>query len=318
MNEKLKSYLSLGVKVLISVSLVSFLLWQQDVDQIKAALAGFQYSYLILALCFMFLGTAISALRWQTILKTSNYHVPFLFLYGLYIKGYLYNNFLPTQMGGDVYKALILGRKIDDKSTALFSVFIDRFSGLLVLLFLTIVGFFIDIRRENSLLVKVVELLNLPISTEVFLYTILICTIGGLVLYLPILRLVDKWIGHKISFVSKFLKASDLIFKDKEKGSLILAYSLVVQAISFTATYIIFLGLDIKLRLMDTLIYMPITSLSALVPSLNGFGTQDATFSFLFSNAGVTEEIAFTASIIMHMARLILSLLGGGLVLFGI
>lgn len=299
MNEKMKSYLSLGVKVLISVSLISFLLWKQDLDLIKKASADFNYWYLVLALCFMFLGTAISALRWQTILKTSNYHVSFLFLYGLYIKGYLYNNFLPTQMGGDVYKALVLGKKIDDKSTALFSVFIDRFSGLLVLLALGIVGI--------SFIYGTLGLITA--------FVILIC---GLFLYMPILKLVNKFIGHKVSFISKFMKASELMFKDRSRGVLILVYSLAVQAVSFTSTYIIFLGLNVKLKLLDVLTYMPIASLSGLIPSFNGFGTQDAVFAFLFSNAGVTKEISITASIIMHVARLILSLFGGVLVLFGI
>ena len=299
MKEKLKSYLSLALKILISATLVFYLLYSQDLGAIKDSLAKFNYGFLILSLALMALGTAVSALRWQTILKTSDYNVSFGFLYSLYVKGYLYNNFLPTQMGGDVYKALMLGRKIDDKSTALFSVFMDRFSGLIVLLSLGIVGISI-IYGLNGLIIALLVL------------------IVGLFLYMPILKTVNKILGHKIKLINKFLTASDLLLKNKEQGFLILAYSLLVQAISFTSTYFIFYGLNVRLRLTDVLTYMPITSLSALIPSFNGIGTQDTIYAVLFNNVGVTEEIAVTASIIMHITRLIFSLIGGVLILFGI
>lgn len=299
MKEKIKSYLSLAVKILISAVLVSYLLYSQDVGAIKNSLAKFNYIFLLLSLGLMFLGTAVSSLRWQEILRTSNYEVSLGFLYSLYIKGYLYNNFLPTQMGGDVYKALMLGRKIDDKSTALFSVFMDRFSGLIVLLVLGIVG--ISIIYGSTGLILALAVLT-----------------AGLFLYMPVLKTVDKFVGHKIKFINKFLTASDLMFKNKEKGILILAYSLLIQAISFASTYFIFMGLGVRLKLVDVLTYMPITSLSSLIPSFNGIGTQDTVYAVLFSNAGVTEEIAVTASIIMHITRLILSLFGGVLVLFGV
>src|SRR3989344_7048166 len=140
MKEKLKSYLSLAVKILISAALVSYLLYKQDVGAIKNSLAEFDYIYLAFAFVLSLLGTLVSSMRWHAILSTSNYNVGVGFLYSLYIKGYLYNNFLPTQMGGDVYKAVFLGKKIKDHSTAVFSVFMDRFSGLIVLLVLGIVG----------------------------------------------------------------------------------------------------------------------------------------------------------------------------------
>ena len=298
MKEKLKSYLSIAVKILISAALVSYLLYKQDVGAIKNSLAEFDYIYLAFAFVLSLLGTLVSSMRWHAILSTSNYNVGVGFLYSLYIKGYLYNNFLPTQMGGDVYKAVFLGKKIKDHSTAVFSVFMDRFSGLIVLLVLGIVGISI-------------------IYDTVGLILALIVLIVGTFLYMPVLKLVNKLLGHKIGFIKKFLTASELMFKNKSKGFLILSYSLLIQIISFSATYLVFLGLNVKLKLIDVLTYMPITSLSALIPSFNGIGTQDTVYAVLFSNAGVTEELAVTASIIIHIVRLSMSLLGGVLILFG-
>ena len=298
MNHKLKPYFNLAIKFSISALLIGYLLYTQDVSSIINSLSHFKYSLLVPVLFLMFLGTFVSALRWQKILATSNYTVSVWLLYSLYIKGYLYSNFLPTQMGGDVYKALILGRKIQDNSTAVFSVFMDRFSGLVVLLALGIVGIS-------------------SIYGTAGLILALIVLSAGLFLYLPILKFIDNYIGHKISFIRKFLNASDLLFNNKKEAVLIIGYSLLIQIISFSAAYLIFTGLNITLSLKDIFMYMPIASLSSLIPSFNGFGTQEAVYALLFSNAGVTNETAITASIIMHFCRLVLSITGGILILFG-
>ncbi len=295
----MNKHFSLFVKVLISVSLISYLIYSQDIASIREGLASFSIIFLIFAVCIQLLGTLFSAYRWQLILKTSDVNVSTRYLYILYLKGYFYNNFLPTQMGGDVYKSISLGKKIDDQSTSLFSVFMDRFGGLLILLCVGLIG-------VSSLF-----------GTSGLITALLILFVSTLA-YFPILELSDKYLGKKIKLISKFKKASSLFMTNRKSAVKVLLYSLLIQLCSFAGLYIIFIGFGIFLQMWDVIAFMPIASLSSLIPSFNGLGAQETVYAFLFSNAGVTVGISIAASIIMHLMRIIMSFFGGILILFGI
>lgn len=291
----MKKYAKTLLRILISTVLIAYLVQTQDFGKIFSNISNFSPIFLILSLLLLLFGTYISSLRWKTILKTSKIDVNVWFLYTLYLKGYFYNNFLPTQMGGDVYKSVSLGNKIKDQSVSLFSVFMDRFSGLVLLLVVGLLG----IGSLYGFLGVLVSLGMLVI---------------GLALYFPVLNIFAK----KIKFLRKFKEASELFIKDKQNGSLVLFYSLLVQIISFTTVYSLFVGLGVWLPLNAVIAFMPIASLSLLIPSFNGFGTQELVYSFLFANVGVTAAVSITASILNHAVRLTISLIAGVLILFDI
>jgi glycosyltransferase 2 family protein len=290
----LKKYSKIGIRVLISVLLIYFLIRTQDVAAIKSSIISFDKRYLLIGLMLQFIGVLVSSFRWREILLTSGVKVPVKQLYALYIKGYFYNNFLPTQLGGDAYKSIALGTSIKDQPTALFSVFMDRFGGLIILLVLALFG-----------IGSLYGLVGVGAA-------LLLLIVGGL-MYFPLLKIASK----KVKFLKKFKEASDLFMKNKKKAFLVLFYSFLVQVISFSGVYILFLGLDVSLPLWSVVAFMPITSLSLLIPSFNGFGTQETVYSFLFKGAGVTEPLSITVSIMLHVLRLTLSLIGGLLILLG-
>lgn len=277
------------LRVLISLSLLVFLVLTQDIEAIKGVIVSVNFSYMLLALVFLVCGTYVSSLRWLTILISSGVkNVKIWELFSLYFQGYFYNNFLPTQMGGDVYKSVNLGNMIKDQAISLFSVFMDRFSGLIVLLVIGLIGIsslygYIGVALASGLLIV------------------------GLVLYFPVLNVVAK----KVKFLNKFKVASELFVKDKKNGAKVLFYSLIVQLISFSTIYVLFIGAGIKLPVWSVFSYMPIASLSLLIPSFNGFGTQETVYAFLFRGAGVTASLSITVSLMMHVVRLMMSLIGG-------
>ena len=291
----MKKYFKILLRVGISSALIIFLLSTQDFSKIKDSLLSFNFIFVVIALLSLLAGTYISSIRWKPILKASNINVSEWFLFALYIKGYFYNNFLPTQMGGDVYKSVALGNKIKDQSTALFSVFMDRFGGLVVLLILALFG-----------IGSLYGLLGVFASLGLL--------IVGLMLYFPVLKIAAK----KVKFLKKFEDASKLFISDKQNGFLVLTYSLLVQIFSFFTTYTLFLGLGTVLPLGKVFAFLPIAALSSLIPSFNGYGTQETVYAYLFATAGVTATLSITASIMNHIVRLIMSLVGGLLIFFNI
>ena len=198
-------------------------------------------------------------------------------------------------MGGDVYRAVVLGGKIKDQSLSLFSVFLDRFGGLLVLLVFSLFG-----------ISSMFGFKGIAIGIAIFVI--------GLFLYFPVLN----FFSAKIKFLVKFKEASELFVRNKKKAFLVIFYSFIVQILSFAITYVLFLGVNINLPLWSVIAYMPLTSLSLLIPSMNGIGTQETVYAFLFKGAGVTEPLSITASIMTHLVRVVMSLVGGFFILTGV
>jgi len=164
----------------------------------------------------------------------------------------------------------------------------DRFSGLIVLLLIGLFG----IASMQGIIGVVLAIGLLTV---------------GLIAYFPVLN----FLSPKIKFLKKFKTASEMFIKDKKGGLKVLGYSVLVQLISFTTTYVLFLGIGIILPLWTVFVYMPIASLSLLIPSFNGFGTQETVYAFLFSGVGVTPEVSITVSLMLHSVRLIMSIIGG-------
>lgn len=291
----MKRQLNFLLKTSVSIALIGYLIYSQDFKGVKDAISSFNPVFFFIALGLSILGIYVSSLRWQVILHTSGKHVSLKELAYLYTKGYFYNNFLPTQMGGDFYKAVSLGKKINNQPLALFSVFMDRFGGLIVLLIMALFG------------------ISTIYGTTGVLAALVILIIG-LVFYYPVLNLSAK----KVHFLRNFKEASDVFIKDKKRGLIVISLSFLIQIVSFLMVYILFLGLGINLSLESIFLNLPLASLSSLIPSFNGIGTQDTIYAFLFKNFGITAALSITVSLMIHAVRLLLSIVGGILILFGV
>lgn len=294
MKALVKKYAKLSLRVGISVVLIAWLISKQDFTKIIEYIRNYNPIYFLVALLFLAFGTYMSSTRWRFILLTSKKDVPTRNLFLLYVKGYFYNNFLPTQMGGDLYKSISLGKQINDQSISFFSVFMDRFGGLVILLTMSLFG-----------IASLKGIQGVIIGLVVFVL--------GLLLYFPVLKIFAK----RIKVFKKFLEASEMLVSHKKYAFLIILFSIFVQLCSFGMAYVLFVGFGVILPLSSVIAYMPLTSLSILIPSFNGFGTQELVYSSLFSTVGVTAELSIAVSVLIHAIRLLMSLLGGVLILTG-
>jgi hypothetical protein len=85
-------------------------------------------------------GQAISTLKWRILLAPVDLSTPYLRLLGFYFTGMFFNLFLPTIVGGDAVKALLLARETGAPARATMSVFMERNTGLCALLLIALVA----------------------------------------------------------------------------------------------------------------------------------------------------------------------------------
>ena len=89
------------LKVVVSIGLLIFIFNTIDMQAFVAVIRRANPWWLLAALAIMILGVFIRAFRWQILLNAINVPVPLGQLTAIYFIGFLFNNLLPSGLGGD-------------------------------------------------------------------------------------------------------------------------------------------------------------------------------------------------------------------------
>lgn len=288
----LKSFIKKYARVIISVTLIVILIYKFDFTEALSILSKSNLIWVLAILISMSFNVLLSSWRLKYILGIFYLDKSIWYLSKLYLVGNFYNNFLPTQMGGDVYKAYRLSKDLQKSGEGTFTVFMDRFSGLVILLVVSFIGFFIQFGIKGIALGLVISIIG------IFSYSFIL-----------------KFFAKKISLISKFKKANDMFLKNKSSAVQVFLTAIGVQVFAISAQLFAFYALGVDIPILDALLYLPIITLLGLIPSINGLGIQDSGYIFFFGTIGIIEEQAFAASILYHVLRFGFSLIGGLLIL---
>jgi glycosyltransferase 2 family protein len=128
------------LKWLISAALLAVLAWFTDWDQVRASFARLRPDLWLAALGLFLLTQLVSGQRWRLLARPLGFTQSARQFTAYVFIGMFTNLLLPTSVGGDVVKALYLDAGSRRKVPALLSVFVDRLTGLLVLLLLACVA----------------------------------------------------------------------------------------------------------------------------------------------------------------------------------
>lgn len=295
------------LKVAISVLLITFLLNQIGLGQTLEVLARANFYYLVAALTLFMLTVAIRAYRWQVLLTALEVKVPLSELTALYFVGFLFNNVLPSGFGGDAVRMYELSRYSRRGTEAVNTVLVDRFTGLIVLQAIALVGLAFGYRLVSSGVVVVTVLL-----------------FGGslAVVWLLLSRGVAEFVGRR-------LKAFTFLAESKQAGQLkrlyeslhaypaqaiwkALAVSFVFNISLIAVNYLIALALGVDISIWYFLVFVPLTSIILMIPiSLNGLGVREVGYVTLFAQAGVPDSVAFSMSLLVYALAVLAGLVGG-------
>ncbi|OQW96269.1 MAG: hypothetical protein BWK77_05565 [Verrucomicrobia bacterium A1] len=75
-----------------------------------------------------------SCAKWKLLLDAQGCRVPFPFLIRVYLIGYYFSNLLPSMVGGDIVRLYYAGKRVGSHGHAAASIFLERFTGVLLLL----------------------------------------------------------------------------------------------------------------------------------------------------------------------------------------
>lgn len=287
MKEKLKTIL----KIAVSLALVLYLVLAKiDKNELIRNFKLLDWRFIPLIFLLIIAHYVVSSFRWKSLLVHEEAkNVSPLYLFYLYFTGAFFNNFMPTSVGGDVYKMYKLSKKINNPAIGFSSVFTERFTGIIML--------------------ALIALLSLSKNLKFGVVILVLWLLMGIYLGLYVLKLLSN---TKLKFFKKIYDAL-LIYKTHPKVLVIAMFSsIIVQVLSILTQYFTFVAIGVKLPIFYAFLAFPVITLAGFfIPSLNGYGVQDALYMSMFSLVGVPTETAFSASIIYHLSRLGVSLIGG-------
>ena len=310
---KMKKYGNLIVKILVSGLLFYLIFSRIDKTVLLENIKLLDMKFVPLIVGLLIANYVVSSFRWKSLLiHKKSEGVSVKYLTSLYFIGSFFNNFMPTSMGGDVYKVYALGKKIKSTADAFAATFMERFTGVVVLVLISYFG-----------LLKTLDFWLLQLPKNVTDNTFLLFSFKFFLFFgfwiLSILGMLSlKFFSTKVTILKK-LHDSFLVYRGEYKILFWAIFtSFIVQLIAIFTQYFIFSALGVPLTIGPALFVFPLITLAGFfIPSLNGLGVQDTLYMQFFSLVGVSAELALSASVLYHLFRLGVSLIGGVLYALG-
>ena len=300
------------LKTIVTFVLILLLFYMVDWRESLRIIKGISIPMVFALLGIGFFMIAISCLKWQIFLRARNIHVPLYHLILLYLAGYFFNNFLPSNVGGDLARGMILGKQIKNASDSFSSVFLERFTGLLGLLILACIVFAFNM-----------ELIHEP-SVGIFLLIFLISFV--LIAFLLLSERSRKIFTFILDIFPfrlvkhKLAKMLDIIYYFRHRPKVLtqaMLISFIFHFLTVINTLVVCLALKIPVRILDLATIVPIILIITVLPiSLNGIGIWEGAFVYFFSIIGVDSSAALSIALVLRAKNLILSLTGGLSLLF--
>ncbi len=302
------------VKIVVSVGLLYVLLTRVDISRLWAIARTASVPWLAGAIGLYFLMVVVSAWRWGLLLRAQHIGAHLGALLQSYLVATFFNNFLPSNIGGDVIRIRDTAPAAGSKTLAATVVLVDRGIGLLGLVFVAALGASLTARTSPTVgplgpgLLWAVLIAGVAVAAPVLL---LPHGVGRLLA--PLKALHQEWVETRIERLVGALAR----FREKP-AAIALGFlgAIVVQAILVLFYAAIARSIQVPIPMSHLAILIPLSFIVQMAPvSVNGFGVREATFSFYFARLGLPLESALALSFLGAALVMLFSASGGGVML---
>lgn len=285
-------------KIFISVAIIAFILHKLDIATLWHSISNANLGLILAALLMQILSQTVAAYRWYLIMDILKFKHPFSFYFKSYFKGSLFNQVLPTSIGGDAYRIAEVSTNGGLVKEAFYGVFIDRIVGLVGLLLL-------------NLSANLIEPNLLPNDVFITINTIILLALAGL---LVLLTLHKFPILERYSITRLFFELSHrfrFIYKTPKRIGQQLGLSVLIHLLSLLALFGIGHSVGINEPLVTYLVLIPPAILLTILPiSFAGWGVREGALIGLFLMIGIDKNLVAAMSLIYGVILIIAALPG--------
>jgi len=299
----MKKIVMLVVVSLITVLALVYALWDVDFHELGRLLAGGDYRVVFPILLLIVLFYWIKAIRWSLILRPIGKYTRSEVTPSMVI-GFAGNNLLPAHLG-ELIRLVIFSRKFSQPvSSVATTLLVERILDLAAILAWYAVGMAVIGKPPESLEIGAGIIMLL---TAGFFLTVAVILYKPNLVYVLGDRLGALLPGSAATKLSDILRNIILAFSSLRSPSLaimMVVWSLVKWGVMAVIIWLSLLAYDAHVAPAITLILMAILAFAAAVPNAPGYiGALQAAYVFTLRPFGISEEIAFAASVLFLVCQ---------------
>jgi hypothetical protein len=294
-----------AVRLLLTGILVALLLATIDLEQLQAVLVGADLVWLGWGMLLAVLSILCAAWRWHILLAVAD--LPFRVTARVTIISTFFSLFLPSSIGGDVMKVVLLTPAVGEHEHLISSVLVDRLVGLGATVVVGLVAALLlpDVWGNSGLIVALAGIaLGFGLAVGFLLSRRLTDRLG---------RMVPGFLARR--FGAKTASVREAIYAFRQRPTLLwyaAALSLLRQLLICALAYCAGIAFHLSLGIEAYLAIIPLSvAITTLPLSINGIGLQDNALVLLFGLLGVNAVQSLSVSLFLHAQSNLIGLVGG-------
>ncbi|HZP47920.1 MAG TPA: lysylphosphatidylglycerol synthase transmembrane domain-containing protein [Vicinamibacterales bacterium] len=299
----------LALKISVSIVLLAFLFSRIDAARLWNSAKHASPAWLAAALALYCINVAASLWRWHVLLEAQEVRVPATTLIGSYLVALFFNNFLPSNIGGDFFRIADTAKYTKSKTVATTVILADRVMGVIALVLIAAIG----ATAAGALHPAAVPIwpawlwVGFFVGAAASAPAVLVPDGFGRLLR-PLSVIHPEWVGGRIDNLTQILSR---FRRHPVRLAQCFGAAIFVQATMVVFYYGVIIALGATIRFADLAVIVPISFVVQMLPiSVSGFGVREATFSLYFARIGQPVEGAILMSLVGQALIMIFSLSG--------
>jgi uncharacterized protein (TIRG00374 family) len=297
-----------SLAVIAITGLLLFLVFRKvGLEELAATLRQADMTWVVISFLLIPVINLVNVMKWNTLLRSQGIEVPLLYQFKLYFIGYFFNNFLPTNVGGDVVRIYELGNRTKDPAGAAAAVFMERLTGFVVLFVFAFIALALQPTMAEDPWLKVATVMVAAMFVAVI----------WLILDPRILDLIDRTIHFKMvqKYTAKFRKFHNSVQAYQNRpGTLALAmfWSVIFYFMAVLNTYASAMAFYQPIPFWGIAAITPIIGVVSVLPlTFNSVGIQEWAYVLLFSWLGLPPSVGLSTILLIRAKILFVATIGG-------
>jgi uncharacterized protein (TIRG00374 family) len=297
----------LVLKILLSFLLFAYVVAKVSPRNVWGTMRAADPTLLALAAGLFLVSSLIGSWLWARLLRAQGVVIPYPKAASYYFVGLFFNNFLPSNIGGDIARISDASKHAEHVSPVFSATLMDRLIGVVA------IGFLAAVTSVAAL-----DRLHLHAIYGAILAVFLIAAFFfASIFHRGILQAFERpfrALGARRVEAAITRLMDDLHGFRNQGGALAQAFvaSTLVQVSRIYVHALVGLALGVRISIAYYFLFVPVlAALISLPISLNGLGVREGASVVLFQMAGLTREQAFSIPFLTYVVSVLISLLGG-------
>ena len=297
----------IALKIVLSFALFGYVVAKVSPKGLWETLKPADPGLLAGAAAIFLFSNLVGSWLWARLLRAQGVPIPYAKAASYYFVGLFFNNFLPSNIGGDIVRISDARKHAEHVSPVFSATLMDRLIGVLAIGFVAVLASVTVLDRVHLYAIYTSTLIVFLLSLGFFLA----------IFHRGVLETVERpfrWLGAR-RIEQGIARLMDDLHGYRSQGrtlAVVFAASTVVQVSRILVHYVVGVSLGVRVAVSYYFLFVPVLAALVSLPiSLNGIGVREGAAVVLFQLAGMTRQESFAIPFLTYVLSVLISLLGG-------